>query len=228
MTEIACNQKRGGSRVMVINSNIRGEHGGFEYELWKQSKGDVSMTLKNGGTFECEWKEVDNILFRTGQKFDNTKTHDQLGNISINYGVDYNPDGNSYLCLYGWTVDPLLEFYVVDAWGSWRPPGADSKGIIQIDGGSYDVYETTRTDMPSIIGVQTFNQFWSVRTEKKTEGSISVSQHIKAWEKMDMILGKMHEMAFCIEGYNSSGKADVYKHELIIGNTVYGSDVNIK
>ena len=206
----------------MFKSNTKGSFEGFEYELWRQSEGDVSMELTGPGTFKCGWKEADNILFRTGLKFDSSKTHEQLGVISLDYGVDYQPDGNSYQCLYGWTLDPLLEFYVIEAWGSWRPPGADSKGIIQVDGGSYDVYETTRENMPSIIGVTTFNQFWSVRTEKKTEGSISLTEHIKIWEGMGMKLGKMHEIAFCIEGYKSSGYADVFKHVLKIGDTVYG------
>jgi endo-1,4-beta-xylanase len=206
----------------TINSNTRGKFDGFEYELWRQSSGDVSMTLTGGGTFKCRWDEADNILFRTGQKLGSNATHDELGDIFLDYGVDYHPDGNSYLCLYGWTVDPLLEFYVVEAWGSWRPPGADSKGIVTVDGGTYDIYETTRYDQPSILGVQTFQQFWSVRTEKKTEGTISVTEHIKIWENMGMKLGKMHEAALCVEGYKSSGIANVFKHVLKIGDTTFG------
>ena len=210
------------AEIISMNSNTRGELGGFEYELWRQSKGDVSMVMTGGGTFKCKWDDVDNILFRAGKKFDSTKTHDELGAFYVDYGVDYHPSGNSYLCLYGWTIEPLLEFYVVDAWGDWRPPGADSKAIIEIDGGTYDVYETTRHQMPSIQGVQTFQQFWSVRTGKKTEGAISVTEHIKAWENMGMKLGKMHEIAFCIEGYMSSGIANVYRHVLKIGDAVFG------
>ena len=206
----------------TFTSNTSGKLDGFEYELWRQSTGDVSMSLTGGGTYKCKWDQVDNILFRTGQKFNNDKTHDKFGSIFLDYGVDYHPDGNSYLCLYGWTVDPLLEFYVVEAWGSWRPPGADSKGIVEVDGGTYDIYETTRYDQPSIQGVQTFQQFWSVRTEKKTQGIISLTDHIKIWENMNMTLGKMHEIALCVEGYKSNGSADVYKHVLKIGDTTFG------
>lgn len=205
----------------TIISNKSGTHDGFGYELW-HDKGDVSMTLKEGGTFECSWDNINNALFRTGKKFDSTKTHDEIGTISLDYGCDYQPDGNSYLCVYGWSVDPLVEFYIVEAWGSWRPPGAKPKGTIELDGSTYDIYETTRVEQPSIQGDTTFQQFWSVRTNKKNAGTISISEHFKAWKKMGMKLGKIYEVAFCVEGYQSKGTANVYKHILTIGDTVIG------
>ena len=64
--------------------------------------------------------------------------------------------------------------------GRLRPPGASSKGTVNIDGGTYDIYETTRVQQPSIIGTATFQQYWSVRTAKKTRGVVSVSEHFAA------------------------------------------------
>lgn len=200
-----------------ITSNETGTHDGYDYEFWKDSGGSGSMTLKSGGTFSCEWSNVNNILFRKGRKFDETKTHQQLGNISVDYGVSYYPSGNSYLCVYGWTTNPLVEYYIVESWGDWRPPGATSKGTITVDGGTYDIYETTRTNQPSIIGTATFQQYWSVRRSKKTSGTISVSEHFKAWESRGMQMGNMYEVALTVEGYQSSGSADVYSHSLSIG-----------
>jgi endo-1,4-beta-xylanase len=175
------------------------------------------MTLNSGGTFSCQWSNINNALFRKGKKFNETQTHQQIGNISVTYGCDYQPNGNSYLCVYGWTSDPLVEYYIVDSWGSWRPPGASSKGTITVDGGTYDIYETTRVNQPSIKGTATFQQYWSVRTSKRTSGTISVSEHFKAWENRGMPLGKMYEVALTVEGYQSSGSANVYSHTLNIG-----------
>ena len=138
----------------------------------------------------------------------------------MQYGVDYRPSGNSYLCVYGWTVDPLVEYYIVESWGDWRPPGAGSKGTINVDGGTYDVYETTRNQQPSIKGTATFQQYWSVRTSKKTSGTISVSEHFNAWERMGMRMGKMYEVALTIEGYQSSGSADVYTNVIMSGQVL--------
>lgn len=199
--------------------NKTGNEDGYDYELWKDN-GSTSMTIKGGGNFECWWENIGNALFRKGKKFDCTQTYQQIGNISINFGVDYQPDGNSYLCVYGWTRDPLVEYYIVESWGTWRPPGATSKGTINVDGGTYDVYETTRVNQPSIDGNTTFQQYWSVRTSKRTSGTISVSQHFQAWENMGMEMGKLYEAALNVEGYQSNGWADVYKNEISVGGSI--------
>lgn len=202
----------------TITSNQTGTNGGYNYELWKDN-GTTSMTLKDGGAFSCSWSNINNALFRKGKKFNETQTHQQIGNISVKYACDYQSSGNSYLCVYGWTSNPLVEYYIVDSWGTWRPPGSTSKGTITVDGGTYDVYETTRTNQPSIKGNTTFKQYWSVRTSKKTSGTISVSEHFKAWESKGMKLGKMYEVALTVEGYQSSGKADVTSMSINIGDT---------
>ena len=202
----------------VLYDNATGYEGNYAYELWKDY-GETSMTLKGNGLFECWWQNIGNVLFRKGVKWDCTQTYSQLGNITVTYGVDYQPNGNSYLCVYGWCRNPLVEYYIVDCWGTWRPPGANSKGTITVDGATYDVYETTRTNQPSIDGNTTFQQYWSVRQSKRTSGTISVTEHFKAWERMGMQMGKMYEAAFNVEGYQSSGWADVYQLDITVGGS---------
>ena len=130
-------------------------------------------------------------------------------NQVVNYGVNYQPNGNSYLCVYGWTQDPLVEYYIVDSWGSWRPPGGDLMGAVDSDGGTYDIYRTQRVDQPSIEGTATWYQYWSVRTEKRESGTITVANHFSAWEGVGLNLGSLYEVSLCVEGYQSSGTADV-------------------
>ena len=207
----------------VYTENIIGEEDGYSYELWKD-KGNTTFTVTGGGTFTCEWNNINNALFRKGQKFDSKKNWQDYGNISVDYGIDYQPDGNSYMCVYGWTREPLVEYYVVQSWGSWRPPGqALALGTVEADGGVYDVYKTTRVNQPSIDGTKTFDQYWSVRREKpqgdgtRLEGTRSVSKHFEEWEKLGLNMGKMYEVALTVEGYQSNGKAEVYKNDLKIG-----------
>ncbi|MDQ0229918.1 glycoside hydrolase family 11 protein [Metabacillus malikii] len=209
------------SAATTLTSNQIGTQDGYDYEFWKDNGGWGNMTLNSGGTFSAEWGGINNILFRKGKKFNETQTHQQIGNISINYGANFQPNGNAYLTVYGWTVDPLVEFYIVDSWGTYRPTGT-KKGTITVDGGTYDVYETTRVNQPSIKGNTTFKQYWSVRTSKRTSGTISVSEHFKAWERLGMPMGKMYEVALTVEGYQSSGSADVYQNTLTIGGNSGG------
>ncbi len=211
--------------AQTLYNNTTGNEDGYDYELWKD-RGNTSMTLNGGGTFSCSWDSINNALFRKGIKFDNTKTYSQIGNISVDYGCDFQPNGNSYLCVYGWMTDPLVEYYIVDSWGTWRPPGTSPKGQITVDGATYDVYETTRYNQPSIHGDTTFQQYFSVRTSKRTSGTISVTEHFKAWERMGMKCGKLYEAALNVEGYQSSGKANVYKNNITVGGSSSSSGSN--
>lgn len=200
---------------IVITENELGTIDGFDYELWKDY-GTTDMTLTGGATFTCNWKEINNALFRVGKKFDCTKTWEEIGQITIDYGADYYPVGNSYLCVYGWTREPLVEYYVVQSWGNWRPPGAAAIATVEIGDATYDIYETERVNQPSIDGTQTFKQYWSVRKGKRSEDTICLSDHFRAWEEQGLKLGKLYEVALTVEGYQSSGTAKIYRNEIQI------------
>ena len=201
------------STAQTICNNEIGEQGGYTYEYWKD-QGTGCMDLGSGGTFSTEWNNINNLLARKGLRPGSM-------NQTVTYGANYQPNGNSYLCIYGWTTSPLVEYYIVDSWGTWRPPGGTPKGTVTTDGGTYDIYETTRTQQPSIEGTQTFQQYWSVRTSKRTSGTISVGNHFAAWENVGMNMGNLYEVSFCVEGYQSSGTCDVY--EMTMGTSSGGN-----
>lgn len=205
-----------------------GNKDGFDYELWNQwGQGSATMQVGSNGAFSCSWDGIENCLFRTGKKLEKTKKYGEYNGMYIDYDVEYEPKGNSYMCVYGWTENPTIEYYIVEAWGSWRPPGAtDSLGTVEANGHKYDIYKTIRENQPSIHGTETFYQYWSVRQDnpaqnnvkKEITGRISVSKHFEAWEKAGLDMsGTMYEVALNIEGYQSNGSANVKKNGLVMG-----------
>ncbi|MDR0321782.1 MAG: glycoside hydrolase family 11 protein [Treponema sp.] len=209
------------------SEQVTGKSGVYDWEFWNQNKqGNASMTIGvgGGGTFKCSWSGILNVLFRSGRKFGSTQTHQQIGTISIKYNAPvYNITSGdvSYLSVYGWTKSPLVEFYIVESHGNYKPGIAGTlKGNFTIDGAVYDIYQVTRSNAPSIEGNNsTFQQYFSVRRTKRTSGTISVSKHFEAWENLGMTMGKMYEVAFKVEGYQSSGSAEITENILSINGT---------
>ncbi len=213
--------------VHAADQQQTGNKDGYDFELWNQNgQGSVNMDVGSNGAFSCSWSNIENCLFRTGKKLGSTQNWQSYGGISIDYDVDYKPEGNSYMCVYGWTEDPTVEYYIVEAWGDWRPPGqTGGKGTVSADGKTYDIYTSTRVNQPSIHGTETFEQYWSVNQTnpaqvyqmKNLKGTISVSTHFEQWERAGMKMGKMYEVALNIEGYRSNGSANVKMNNLTIG-----------
>ncbi|WP_437568429.1 glycoside hydrolase family 11 protein [Sorangium sp. So ce542] len=184
-----------------VCNNGTNMHCGYTYEYWKDS-GSGCLTNTSEG-FSVNWSNINNLLGRKGIR---PGSKDQI----VTYEADYRPNGNSYLCVYGWTKGPLVEYYIVDSWGTWRPPGGEGHmGTVESDGGTYDIYRTQRVNQPSIEGTATFYQFWSVRKDKRSSGTITVANHFNAWASKGMNMGNLYEVSMTVEGYQSSGEADV-------------------
>ena len=210
----------------ICNKNSTGSRGGYSYELWKNNGGSACMTLKDDAAFSCEWSNVGNMLTRRGHRYNETKKHHQIGTFNASYSCDFRPNnqGNSFMGIYGWTSSPLIEFYIIDNWSNRRPGGGKVKATIHIDGGTYDIYETTRVNKPSIKGTRTFQQYWSVRRNKRSSGTLSVTKHFEQWERTGMPMGNMFDVNLLVEGVKSSGRANFSHATLTVGNNGGGGN----
>ncbi|WP_437518456.1 glycoside hydrolase family 11 protein [Sorangium sp. So ce1099] len=202
---------------MEYCSNSRGNAGrGYGYELWAEGGGSGCMTVHGvDATFSAEWNDVEDFLARVGLDFNQTQKHTQIGTISAEFAHTKTEEdgGLTYIGIYGWTVNPLREFYILDDWGSVKPGGfssdgtpRDEVGTLTADGETYDVWKKTRVNKPAITGPsETFDQYFSIRRTARTCGTISVSEHFTKWEALGLTLGNLHEVKLLLEAQSNSG-----------------------
>jgi hypothetical protein len=183
--------------------------GGFQWSIWSSGSGGCITPYNTGCAFKATWNESGDFLARAGFQWGSTQTYDQLGTVAADYTFTKSGTGGSfsYIGVYGWSKNPLVEFYIVEDWFSKPNPGS-KVGTITVEGDAYTVYKNTRVDQPSIQGTATFDQFFSVRQSPRQCGHIAVSQHFAEWANLGLTLGKMYEAKLLAEAGGGSGTVD--------------------
>ena len=194
--------------AQTVTGNTQSTNNGFFYSFWNDNtQGSASMTLGAAGNYSTTWSNVGNFTAGKGWATG-------APNRVVCFSGTFNGGSNGFLALYGWTKNNLIEYYVCENHGSWTPPGNTSgivnKGTFTSDGGTYTIYTATRTNAPSISGTATFQQYWSVRTQTRSSGTITFANHVAAWKAAGMAMGTTWDYQIMeSEGYHSSGSSNI-------------------
>ncbi len=127
----------------TLTENQQTEYDGHFVSFWTDTEDSVSMTLEEAGSYSVDWQDTGNFVVGMGWN--------PGGRRTIEYDATHNPTDNSYLCLYGWTTDPLVEYYIIENYGTYRP-GDEEHGSHESDGGTYDIATSERIEQPPSRG----------------------------------------------------------------------------
>ena len=172
-----------------------------------------TITTFSTPAFSASWSNSGDFLARLGLIWNNTETYDQYGTITAQFAETKTgtAGGYSYIGIYGWSVSPCIEWYIVDdSFNTMpvNPGGGSSKGTATIDGGTYNLYlrPTTGTGGNNCgSSVTSWNQFYSIRQTARQCGQISMTTHFNAWAAAGMTLGNMNSAQVLIEVGGGSG-----------------------
>ncbi|SPO05574.1 related to Probable endo-1,4-beta-xylanase B [Cephalotrichum gorgonifer] len=171
---------------------------GYYFQNWSEGGSNIRCGNGAGGSFTADWDSQGGFVCGKGWSGGGART--------IKYSGRYEATGPGYLAAYGWTRNPLIEYYILDSYAELAPNEPwTSKGNFTTDEGSFEIFQSTRVNKPSIEGTRTFQQYWSVRTEKRVGGTITLSTHFDEWAKQGMRLGNHDYVVMAVEGYTATG-----------------------
>ncbi|MEO8177386.1 MAG: glycoside hydrolase family 11 protein [Deltaproteobacteria bacterium] len=189
----------------------QGSVSGQDWFLWYTGGSGCMTTFENlSGAFRAQWNNPGDFLARLGHWFDETQTFAQLGELGADLAFTRqgSAGGFSFIGIYGWTVTPLIEYYIVeDSFGNGpaQPFATQLRGNFTVDGARYNVYSGDRQNQPSIVGTANFTQIVSVRQNPRQCGHVSISEHFRQWQRMGMNLGLMKEAKILVEAGGGNG-----------------------
>lgn len=216
-TTIDCNATMPSGGTDHCGQNTQGNAGGLSWSLWSNTlSSSACITTFSTSAFSARWNNNGDFLARIGLEFGNAgKTYDQYGTIKADFAYKKTgaAGGYSYIGIYGWSTNPCVEWYIVDdRWGTmpFNAYNSTLKGTIQADGADYKIFsnKTNGTGGSRCSGVSQWDQFWSIRQAARQCGTITISDHFKAWDAAGMKMGGLLEAKILVETGGGTGSID--------------------
>ncbi|KAK3679248.1 hypothetical protein LTR78_000809 [Recurvomyces mirabilis] len=195
--------------VSRSTANSQGTSGGYFYQFWSDGTGNVQYTNGDAGEYKVTWSNVGDFTSGKGWKTATDRT--------IDYSGTFVPGSNAYLAVYTWSGTG--ETYILENYGPYNPgTGGTHMGTLSSDGGMYDIYRVYRS--------ATYVQYWSVRQQKRSSGTVTTKNHYDEYNKLGLTFNPATNATYQIvstEGFGSTGSADITVSEGTSSGSTVGS-----
>ncbi|HTJ51812.1 MAG TPA: glycoside hydrolase family 11 protein [Cyclobacteriaceae bacterium] len=185
-----------------VHLKSTGTDHGYFYQCYVSS-GSGSISFPQAGTyagnFAANWSNVGDIVAGKGWNPGSSSR-------TINYNCGSLTGSYNFFGVYGWTTNPLIEYYVCEL-GSVTY-AATYIGSVTSDGHSYGVYKHQQVNQPSIQGTATFWQYLSQWGGSSTGSNhaVTMSNHWNYWSSHIGAMGSPNLQILAVEAYsNKSG-----------------------
>jgi endo-1,4-beta-xylanase len=188
----------------TICSNQTGTDGGYYYQSWSNGSGSACMTLNSGNSYSTTWSGIGDFVDGVGWNPGSSNTVNFTSSLSAS-------GGTSLVSLYGWSTNPLVEYYITENYVGSPNTAGTYEGQVTSDGGTFNIYEHQQVNQPCITGNScTFEQYLAYRTSPVSSGTITTQNFFNAWASHGMNLGTLNYQILATESYGGgSGSSSV-------------------
>jgi endo-1,4-beta-xylanase len=191
------------SAATTICSSQTGTNSGMYYQMWTNGQGSACITLNSSNSYSTSWSGVGDFVDGVGWNPGSNQTVSFSGNLSAS-------GGTTLVSLYGWSTNPLVEYYVEEDYVGSPNTAGTYMGQMTSDGGTYNIYEHQQVNQPSIQGTATFEQYLAIRTSPTSSGTITTQNFINAWASHGMNLGTMNYQILATEAWGGGSGNDSF------------------
>lgn len=194
-------------------SSVYGTADGLNYGIWTNGSGGTITVYPNAHAFSASWNNSQDFLAHLGLDFRASKAWTEYGTITANYVEKKSGSGGGFsmIGMYGWTQSPCVEWYINE--DSYNGLGARGNVTVTIDGGTYYLSSATTTGTGGANACESghtggWTQMISTRKGARTCGTVTVSDHFKAWEAQGWKLGMLTSVHINVEVGGGVGSID--------------------
>ncbi|KAJ4299664.1 hypothetical protein N0V90_004910 [Kalmusia sp. IMI 367209] len=175
-----------------------------DYNQNYKTSGNVNFSPTNNG-YSVTFSGAGDFVVGKGWRTGTTRNITFDGSTSASAGT-------VLVSVYGWTTNPLIEYYVQEYTSNGAGSAQGQKvGTVECDGSTYDIWKHQQVNQPSIQGTSTFWQYISNRqTKRPGSGTVTTKCHFDAWKALGLNLGTHNYQTLSTEGWGNAGGNSKY------------------